>query len=131
MSIPSWSCRQSSRYGVGLLRGGLLGAIISWIGFTLPSVLVLVSSPHSLISSTLEVPGIHGLKLVAVAIVAHAIWGMARKLTPDRNRATIAIVTAAIALLWPSSWTQVILIIICGFIGRFYIATNQLANLKI
>ena len=60
---------------------------------------------------------IHGLKLVAVAIVAHAIWGMARKLTPDRNRATIAIVTAAIALLWPSSWTQVTLIIICGFIG--------------
>ena len=42
--------------GVGLLRGGLLGAIISWIGFTLPSVLVLVSSPHSLISSILEVP---------------------------------------------------------------------------
>ncbi len=62
---------------------------------------------------------IHGLKLVAVAIVAHAIWGMAQKLTPDRNRATIAIVTAAIALLWPSSWTQVTLIIISGCIGWF------------
>ena len=57
--------------------------------------------------------------------------GNGAKVNPDRNRATIAIVTAAIALLWPSSWTQVILIIICGFIGWFYIATNQLANLKI
>lgn len=118
--------------GVGLLRGGLLGAIISWIGFTLPSVLVLVFFASFLNQFDLGSAGwIHGLKLVAVAIVAHAIWGMARKLTPDRNRATIAIVTAAIALLWPSSWTQVILIIICGFIGWFYIATNQLANHKI
>ena len=132
MSIPSRSCQQSSRYGVGLLRGGLLGAIISWIGFTLPSVLVLVFFASFLNQFDLGSAGwIHGLKLVAVAIVAHAIWGMARKLTPDRNRATIAILTAAIALLWPSSWTQVILIIICGFIGWFYIATNQLANLKI
>ncbi len=106
--------------GVGLLRGGLLGAIISWIGFTLPSVLVLVFFASFLNQFDLGSAGwIHGLKLVAVAIVAHAIWGMAQKLTPDRNRATIAIVTAAIALLWPSSWTQVILIIICGFIGWF------------
>lgn len=118
--------------GVGLLRGGLLGAIISWIGFTLPSVLVLVFFASFLNQLDLRSAGwIHGLKLVAVAIVAHAIWGMAQKLTPDRNRATIAIVTAAIALLWPSSWTQVTLIIISGCIGWFYIATNQLANLKV
>nr|WP_283749895.1 chromate transporter [Bacillus cereus] len=106
--------------GVGLLRGGLLGAIISWIGFTLPSVLVLVFFASFLNQFELGSTGwIHGLKLVAVAIVAHAIWGMAQKLTPDRNRATIAIATAAIALLWPSSWTQVILIIVSGFIGGF------------
>ncbi|QWU47707.1 MULTISPECIES: chromate transporter [Bacillus] len=106
--------------GVGLLRGGLLGAIISWIGFTLPSVLVLVFFASFLNQFELGSTGwIHGLKLVAVAIVAHAIWGMAQKLTPDRNRATIAIATAAIALLWPSSWTQVILIIVSGFIGWF------------
>ncbi|MGF2711391.1 chromate transporter [Bacillus mycoides] len=106
--------------GVGLLRGGLLGAIISWIGFTLPSVLVLVFFASFLNQFDLASTGwIHGLKLVAVAIVAHAIWGMAQKLTPDRNRATIAIATAAIALLWPSGWTQVILIIVSGFIGWF------------
>ncbi|MBE5106942.1 chromate transporter [Bacillus thuringiensis] len=104
--------------GVGLLRGGLLGAIISWIGFTLPSVLVLVFFASFLNQFELGSSGwIHGLKLVAVAIVAHAIWGMAQKLTPDRNRATIAIVTAAIVLLWPSSWTQIILIVLSGLVG--------------
>ena len=65
--------------GVGLLRGGLLGAIISWIGFTLPSVLVLVFFALFLNQFDLGSAGwIHGLKLVAVAIVAHAIWGMAQ-----------------------------------------------------
>ena len=65
--------------GVGLLRGGLLGAIISWIGFTLPSVLVLVFFASFLNQFDLGSAGwIHGLKLVAVAIVAHAIWGMAK-----------------------------------------------------
>ncbi len=106
--------------GIGLLRGGLLGSIVSWIGFTLPSVLVLVLFASLFSQFELGSTGwIHGLKLVAVAIVAHAIWGMAQKLTPDRNRATIAIVTAAIALLWPSSWTQIILIVCSSFIGWF------------
>ncbi|MED1409426.1 MULTISPECIES: chromate transporter [Bacillus] len=104
--------------GVGLLRGGLLGAITSWIGFTLPSVLVLIFFASFLNQFELGSSGwIHGLKLVAAAIVAHAIWGMAQKLTPDRNRATIAIVTAAIVLLWPSSWTQIILIVLSGLVG--------------
>ncbi|MCU5392571.1 chromate transporter [Bacillus toyonensis] len=115
--------------GVGLLRGGLLGAIISWIGFTLPSVLVLVFFASFLNQFEIGSTGwIHGLKLVAVAIVAHAIWGMAQKLTPDRNRATIAIVTAAIALLWPSSWTQIILILLSGLIGWLLYKTPQNAQ---
>lgn len=115
--------------GVGLLRGGLLGAIISWIGFTLPSVLVLVFFTSFLNQFEIGSTGwIHGLKLVAVAIVAHAIWGMAQKLTPDRNRATIAIVTAAIALLWPSSWTQIILILLSGLIGWLLYKTPQNAQ---
>ncbi|PFE02351.1 ChrA protein [Bacillus cereus] len=104
--------------GIGLSRGGLLGAIAAWTGFTLPSVLVLVFFASLLQQFHVTDAGwIHGLKLVAVAIVAHAIWGMAQKLTPDRNRATIAIITAAIALLFPSTWTQVALILLAGFIG--------------
>lgn len=104
--------------GIGLSRGGLLGAIAAWTGFTLPSVLVLVFFASLLQQFHVTDAGwIHGLKLVAVAIVAHAIWGMTQKLTPDRNRATIAIITAAIALLFPSTWTQVALILLAGFIG--------------
>lgn len=132
MSIPSRSCQQSSRYGGWIIKGRAFRSyyFMDWIHFTVCACFSFFAS--FLNQFDLGSAGwIHGLKLVAVAIVAHAIWGMARKLTPDRNRATIAILTAAIALLWPSSWTQVILIIICGFIGWFYIATNQLANLKI
>lgn len=104
--------------GIGLSRGGFLGAIVAWVGFTLPSVLVLVFFASLLQQFHVENAGwIHGLKLVAVAIVAHAIWGMAQKLTPDRNRATIAITTAALALLFPSAWTQVTLILLAGLIG--------------
>ncbi|CAI8727046.1 MULTISPECIES: chromate transporter [Bacillus] len=104
--------------GIGLSRGGLLGAVVAWIGFTLPSVLVLVFFASLLQQfHVVEAGWIHGLKLVAVAIVAHAIWGMAQKLTPDRNRATIAIITAAIALLFPSAWTQVTLILLAGLLG--------------
>ncbi|MFJ8530506.1 chromate transporter [Bacillus sp. NPDC094106] len=104
--------------GIGLSRGGLLGAVVAWAGFTLPSVLVLVFFASLLQQFHIEEAGwIHGLKLVAVAIVAHAIWGMAQKLTPDRNRTTIAIITAAIALLFPSALTQVTLILLAGLIG--------------
>ena len=95
------TCQQSSRYGVGLLRGGLLGAIISWIGFTLPSVLVLVFFASFLNQFDLGSAGwIHGLKLVAVAIVAHAMGNGAKVNTRSkpcddcycncRNRLTMA-----------------------------------------
>ena len=78
--------------GIGVMRGGLLGGIAAWIGFTLPSVIALVLFAFLLQGFDIGNAGwIHGLKLVAVAIVAHAILGMGQKLTPDRNRATIAI----------------------------------------
>ncbi|WP_459501850.1 chromate transporter [Bacillus sp. C1] len=104
--------------GIGLSRGGLLGAIVAWAGFTLPSVFILVFSASLLQQFYVVDAGwIHGLKLVAVAIVAHAIWGMAQNLILDRNRATIVILTAAIALLFPSAWTQVALILVASLIG--------------
>ncbi|KEK25399.1 chromate transporter [Bacillus gaemokensis] len=104
--------------GIGLSRGGILGAIVSWIGFTLPSVLALVFFASLLEQFQISGTGfIHGLKLVAVAIVAHAIWSMAQKLTPDRNRITVAVITASAALLYPSVWTQVVLILLAGIIG--------------
>jgi chromate transporter len=79
----------SSQVGiaVGILRAGLLGGLASWLGFTLPSVLALVAFAYGL--NTLggtDAGWLHSLKVVAVAVVAQAIWGMAQNLTPDRPR---------------------------------------------
>ncbi|MEH6888995.1 chromate transporter [Bacillus sp. JJ864] len=105
--------------GIGLSRGGILGAIVSWLGFTLPSVLTLVLFASLLQQIDIANAGwIHGLKLVAVAIVAHALWGMAQKLTPDRGRATIAVIAAATVLLFQTAWVQIIVILFAGIIGR-------------
>ncbi|MHB2205728.1 chromate efflux transporter [Methylobacterium sp. CM6257] len=81
-------------FSLGVLRGGgLLGGLAAWTAFTLPSALLLVAFAYG--ASTLSGPVaegvIHGLKLVAVAVVAQAVWGMARSLAPDRPRAGIAV----------------------------------------
>jgi chromate transporter len=80
-------------FSVGLLRAGYLGGLAAWIGFTLPSafILVLFAYGASAVSGTVGQGLLHGLKLVAVAIVAQAVWGMARTLCPDRERASIAV----------------------------------------
>ena len=110
----------SSQVGmaIGAMRAGLLGAVAAWIGFTLPSALVLVIFAMLLQGFKVGNIGfIYGLKIVAVAIVAHAILGMGKKLTPDRDRATIAIITASIMLLWQTAFTQVLLILLAGLVG--------------
>lgn len=104
--------------GVGLMRGGLLGGLLAFIGFTLPSVLALII--FALILQGFDVADagwIHGLKIVAVAVVAHAVLGMAQKLTPDLPRKSIAIFALAATLLWQTAFTQVGVIIISGIVG--------------
>jgi chromate transporter len=80
-------------FALGLLRGGPLGALAAWSAFTLPSAILLVLFAYgaSLISGPVGSGVIHGLKVVAVAVVAQAVWGMARTLAPDRERASIAV----------------------------------------
>jgi chromate transporter len=96
-------------FSVGLMRAGYLGAAAAWTGFTLPSAILLVlfaygaDSLHGAIGTGL----LHGLKLVAVAIVAQAVWGMARTLCPDRERGSIAALAALIILFSGSSIAQV------------------------
>ncbi|MFT9497257.1 chromate efflux transporter [Anaerosolibacter sp.] len=107
----------SSQVGIsiGMLRGGLLGGVISWAGFTLPSVIVLSIFAFMYQSFNLESAGwIQDLKIIAVAVVAQAILGMGKKLTPDRQRITIAIIAAALTLAKPSALTQILIIIIAG-----------------
>ena len=80
-------------FALGLMRGGPLGALAAWTAFTLPSALLLVAFAYgaSMISEPVGAGIVTGLKIVAVAIVAQAVWGMARSLCPDRERATIAL----------------------------------------
>lgn len=112
--------------GIGVMRAGLWGGIAAWIGFTLPSVLSLVLFAIFLQSFDVGNAGwIHGLKLVAVAIVAHAVLGMGQKLTPDRNRATIAILAATITLLWQTAASQVLIIVGAGIIGLLLYKNNK------
>ncbi|WP_240547893.1 chromate transporter [Paenibacillus lignilyticus] len=104
--------------GIGVIRAGILGGFLAWIGFTLPSVIALVLFALLLKGYDISHAGwIHGLKIVAVAIVAQAIVGMGQKLTPDKNRVTMAIIAAAVSLLWQSAFTQVLLIAAAGAFG--------------
>jgi chromate transporter len=91
----------SSQVGfcLGLIRAGYRGALAAWIGFTLPSAVLLTSFAYGLGAHVIGSPGVsRGLRLAAVAIVAHAVSGMARSLCPDRQRIAIAILVALIAL---------------------------------
>lgn len=104
---------------IGILRARFLGAIAAWIGFTLPSALALIAFAFGIgaFAGASDAGWLHGLKVVAVAVVAQAVWGMARSLCPDRERATIAILAAIFTLAWPSAVGQLSSIVIAGLIG--------------
>jgi len=104
--------------GIGVMRAGVLGGIISFIGFTLPSVIALILFALLLTGFDIGNAGwIHGLKIVAVAVVAHAIISMAKNLTPDLKRKAIALFALIGTLLWQSAFTQVGVILIAAFFG--------------
>lgn len=106
-------------FSLGLLRGGPLGALAAWAAFTLPSALILVIFAYSAAAFGGPVGGgiIHGLKIVAVAVVAQAVWGMARTLTPDRQRASIAVVAVLIVVFTGNSIGQIAAIVTGGAAG--------------
>ena len=104
--------------GIGVMRAGVLGGIISFIGFTLPSVIALILFALLLTGFDIGNAGwIHGLKIVAVAVVAHAIIGMAKNLTPDLKRKAIALFALIGTLLWQTAFTQVGVILLAAFLG--------------
>jgi chromate transporter len=115
----------SSQVGmaVGILRAGLPGALAAWLGFTLPSAIALVVFAYGLRGVGPGDAGwLHGLKIVAVAVVAQAVWGMARSLAPDPPRATLAALTAIVMLVAPGTVAQIAAIVIAGAIGWRWLA---------
>ena len=106
-------------FSIGLMRAGYAGALAAWTGFTLPSAIILVLFAYG--AGALSGPAgtgvLHGLKLVAVAIVAQAVWGMARTLCPGRERASIAVLSALIILFSSSSLAQIGTILLGGILG--------------
>lgn len=111
----------SSQVGIalGLSRAGYAGAVAAWAGFTLPSAIVLILFALGISSYADVVPAgvLQGLKVAAVAVVAQAVWGMARALCTDTMRITIMAIAAIAALLAPPLWGQVGIILAGGLIG--------------
>ncbi|RKO63440.1 chromate transporter, chromate ion transporter (CHR) family [Caldibacillus debilis GB1] len=113
----------SSQVGmaIGFIRAGFWGAIAAWIGFTLPSAVALALFAGFLKGTSFRETGwLHGLLVAAVAVVAHAVWGMAKNFASDRPRATIAITAAILALMIPSVFSQVGIIVGAGIAGWIF-----------
>ena len=106
-------------FSIGLLRGGLLGGMLAWIGFTLPSAVLMILCGYGLaVAGNLGHAGwLEGLKLAAVAVVAQAVWTMGRKLCPDRTRIALALMAAATVLTLATAWTQIAVLLAGGFFG--------------
>jgi chromate transporter len=121
----------SSQVGItlGTARAGLLGGLAAWCGFTLPSALAMVAFALGLSAFGGADSGwLHGLKVVAVAVVAQAIWAMAARLCPDRARASLAVAAAVLLLAWPSALAQVVAIGAGGLFGWWRLrAAGELA----
>ena len=106
--LPGPASSQVS-FAVGLSRGGLAGGLAAWLGFTLPSAvaMVLFARGAAALTGPLSAGMLHGLQVVAVAVVAQAVWSMARSLCPDRPRATIAVVATLIVTAAPTAIGQI------------------------
>jgi len=107
-------------FAIGLMRAGYRGGLAAWTGFTLPSAIALVLFAYGAgaLGGPIGIGGLlHGLKLVAVAIVAQAVWCMARTLCPDRERASIAVMAALIILFSTVSVAQIAAILLGAIAG--------------
>ncbi|POT29250.1 chromate efflux transporter [Citrobacter braakii] len=122
----------SSQIGIalGLSRSGYTGALAAWAGFTLPSAIALILFALGISSYGNAIPPgvLHGLKVAAVAVVAQAVWGMARGLCPDAPRIAIMAAATCFVLLVPSAWGQVGVITVAALIGLLLFRPHQEAE---
>jgi chromate transporter len=122
----------SSKVGIaiGLLRARYGGALAAWLGFTLPSAVALILFAYSVgaLGDALGSGWLHGLKVVAVAVVAQAVLGMMRSLAPDRERATLAVAAAVIVLMVSSPWAQIAAIALGAIAGMTVLRSGAPAD---
>jgi len=117
----------SSQVGmaIGLSRAGYAGALAAWTAFTLPSAIALVVFAFG-VAALGDIAGsawLHGLKVAAVAVVAQAVLGMMRSLAPDKERASLAVIAATIALAVPTAWGQIAAIALGAIVGIILLRT--------
>lgn len=121
----------SSQVGIalGFSRAGYPGALAAWAGFTLPSALALILFAIGISSAgnNFSAGALQGLKIVAVAVVAQAVWGMARSLCTDAKRVTLMMLATCVVLVMPNVWSQVGVIIVAGLAGVVLFKPAQLA----
>ncbi|HEY4580309.1 MAG TPA: chromate efflux transporter [Candidatus Acidoferrales bacterium] len=105
--------------GIGLTQAGLPGALAAWLAFTAPSALALILFGLGIIAlgNRIDLGWLHGLLVVAVPVVAQAVWGMARNLTPDAPRVTLAALAAIVVMIWPTPLGFVGAIVAGGLAG--------------
>lgn len=117
-------------FSLGLIRAGWLGALAAFTAFTLPSALLLIgfASALPLLSNAVGVAIIHGLKLVAVAVVADALLSMSKKLCPDNIRRIIALLAAGALLLTQVAWAQILIIIVGAVAGILLCRETELID---
>lgn len=122
----------SSQVGMalGLYQAGYRGALAAWLGFTLPSavLLVLLALGLGAVDHAVADGALQGLKVAVVAVVAQAVWGMARPLCPDALRVTFMALTAAAVLLVPSAWAQVGCLLLAGVAGVRWLPSGQVVE---
>ena len=124
----------SSQVGIsiGMMRGGILGGVLSWLGFTMPSVIVLVVFAMLYLQMDISDQAfISSLKVVAVAVVLHAIMGMAKNLTPDKPRIIIAIIASGVMLIYPNVWVQILTILGGALVGFVLFQKRERTKIEI
>jgi len=116
--------------GIGLAKAGLPGALAAWFAFTTPSAIALMLFGYGVVefSDVLSSGVLHGLKVVAVAVVAQAVWGMAKTLCPDTPRVTLAVLAAAAVLAAPTPWMQVAVIVAGAIAGLAMLRAEDVSD---
>ncbi|HXW70767.1 MAG TPA: chromate efflux transporter [Methylocella sp.] len=116
----------SSQAGMilGMKRAGLPGALAAWVGFTVPSAIALIIFAYGVrsVSAIANAAWLHGFRIVAVSIVAQAVWNMAQSFCPDRARASLAVAAMVLTLALPSAASQIGAIALGGILGWRFIA---------